>query len=79
MRERLETVAHALGFGCPNHNTVILDAVNFCNDCNEQMEITVPLIWVAKLMKFARIYLCHRKEMKHTFAVRYKQLTVIQP
>lgn len=47
MRERLETVAHDLGFECPNHNTVVLEALNFCNHCIEQMEITARLALAA--------------------------------
>lgn len=43
MRKRLQRTAHALGSGCPNHNTIILETVDFCNDCIEQMKIKASL------------------------------------
>lgn len=43
MRKRLLRTAHALGSECPNHNTIILETVDLCNGCVEQMKVTASL------------------------------------
>ncbi|KFY21555.1 hypothetical protein V493_07317 [Pseudogymnoascus sp. VKM F-4281 (FW-2241)] len=40
MREKLQSTAYALGFGCPNHNTLVLETLDFCNSCIEYMKVT---------------------------------------
>lgn len=43
MRKRLQGTAHPLGSECPNHNTIIVETVDACRDCIEQMKITASL------------------------------------
>jgi hypothetical protein len=46
MKERLQSPDHFLEFRCPNHNTMILETVEFCDSCKEQIEVTAGLALV---------------------------------
>lgn len=47
MTEHLQSTTNALELECANHYTIILEAVDFCNNCTKQMKVTATMALVA--------------------------------
>ncbi|KFY79333.1 hypothetical protein V499_01667 [Pseudogymnoascus sp. VKM F-103] len=47
MSEHLQSTTNALELECANHYTIILEAVDFCNNCTKQMKVTATMALVA--------------------------------
>lgn len=47
MAEHLQSTPNALELECANHYTIILEAVDFCNNCTKQMKVTATMALVA--------------------------------